>query len=309
MSAKTILLRVGQFALLAFLYLVFFTGGSMLRNVMSTAPLAAAPADQQWMMFPALILVSLVDAGLIMLVILRSNWSGWRLMAGVGISFYGVLTFMSQIETAYFGPALGISPDLLPWLFLQSVPIAIIYVPLAVWILGKARPWNAVSASAAAGNARLQLPVMEWVWKLALIAVVYVALYFSFGFIVAWQNPALRAMYGSGANQDVFNNFRLVPLQLVRGVLWALFALPIIAMDRGPAWKTSLVVGLWLALPMNIGHAIPNSIMPDPSVRLSHFIETSTSNFLFGLVVTGVILWHVARQHRPGSKPAAGGVN
>ncbi len=306
MSAKTLLLRVGQFALLAVLYLIFFIGGSMLRNVFSTTQLAAAPADQQWMMFPALILVSLVDAGLIMLVILRSNWSGWRLMAGVGISFYGVMTFMSQIESVYFGPALGISPDLLPWLFLQSVPTAIIYVPLAVLILGKARPWNAVSASAAAGNARLRLPLTEWIWKLALIAVVYVVLYFSFGFIVAWQNPALRSMYGNGANQEIFNNFRLIPLQLVRGILWVLFALPIIAMDRGPAWKTSLVVGLWLSLPMNIAHAIPNSIMPDPSVRLSHFIETATSNFVFGLVVTAVILWQVARQHRPGSKPAAG---
>jgi hypothetical protein len=31
--------------------------------------------------------------------------------------------------------------------------------------------------------------------------------------------------------------------------------------------------------------------MPDPSVRLSHFIETATSNFIFGIVITQLVLW------------------
>jgi hypothetical protein len=36
-----------------------------------------------------------------------------------------------------------------------------------------------------------------------------------------------------------------------------------------------------------------------PSVRLSHFIETASSNFLFGLLVTGVLLWSPASARRP----------
>jgi hypothetical protein len=306
MSLKHFLIRAGQLVLLVILYLIFLAVGGMVRGVVSTVPLAAPPADQQWMIFPGLLLVSLVDAGLVMLVILRSNWSGWRLMVGLGVAFYGVTTFMSQIETAYFGPAMGISPALLPGLFLQTVPAAAVFVPLAVLMLGKARPWKTVSAEARQGNSRLHQSLVAWAWKLALIAVVYVVLYFSFGFVVAWQNPALRNLYGNGANQEVFSFWRLVPLQLGRGVLWALFAMPLIAMDRGGKWTTAIVVGFWLALPMNIVHAIPNSFMPDPSIRLSHFVETATSNFIFGMIVTGVILWHAARQWRSTSHPVVG---
>ena len=40
---------------------------------------------------------------------------------------------------------------------------------------------------------------------------------------------------------------------------------------------------------MNITRASPNPFRPDPSVRLSHFVETSTSNFIFGLIVTWLV--------------------
>lgn len=299
MSTKTFLLRAGQFLLLAMLYLVCFMLGSLLRG--DTSALGNTPADQQWMLFPALILVSLVNAGMVMLIVRRSLWRGWRLMLGVAVSLYGVMTFMSQIEVIWFGPSMGVPASIIPGLFLSSLPIALLFVPLAVWVLGNARPWNYVSEVAYTAYARLRMPVLQWVWKLAVVAVAYLILYFGFGFVVAWQNPALRDLYGNGANQAVFDWWRLIPFQLLRGVLWALFALPVIAMDRGPAWKTAVVVGLWLALPMNIAHAIPNPIIPDATVRLSHFIETSSSNFLFGVLITSLVLWRP--RHKPHTVP------
>jgi hypothetical protein len=291
MTARHSLTRIGQFLLLSILFVVFFVVGGLF----PAPPLPPVPADQQWATLPAVGLLAMVDTFLIMLVILRATWRGWRLMLGVAVAFYGVTTFMSQIETAWFGPALGIGPEMLPSFFLGMVPVAAIFVPLAVWILGRARPWDAVSDEAAEGNARLRMPASSWTWKLAVIAVAYLFFYFGFGYVVAWQNPALREMYDSGANQQVFNFWLLIPFQLLRGVLWALFALPIIAMDRGPRWQTAVVVGLWLAFPMNIVHALPNPFMPDPSVRLSHFIETSTSNFLFGVMITLLLLWQARR--------------
>lgn len=286
MSTKQLLLRAGQFLLLVVLFLLFFVAG----NLFPAPPLPPVPADQQWAVLPAMLLVAMVDVALIMAVILRATWRGWRLMLAVALTFYGVTTFMSQIETAWFGPALGIGPELLPSLFFGMVPVSLLFVPLAVWSLGRARPWHGVSEEARAGNARLHMPATTWVWKLALIAVAYLFFYFGFGYIVAWQNPALRAMYDGGANQAVFDFGRLIPFQLLRGVLWVLFALPLIAMDRGPRWQTALLVGLWLALPMNIVHAIPNPFMPDPTVRLSHFVETSTSMFFFGAMIV-LLLW------------------
>ena len=304
MDAKNVLKRSGQFLLLSVLYGVIFMAGGLLSG--DTSARGAVPANQQWMLFPALILVCLVDTAMVMLVVRRALWRGWRLMLGVAVSLYGVMTVMGQIEVLWFGPAMGVPASVVPGLLLNSLPIALFFVPLAVWILGNARPWHAVSAAARGAYARLQMPVLQWVWKLAVIAVAYLIFYFGFGMVVAWQNPALRDLYGNGANQAVFDWWRLIPFQLFRGVLWALFALPVIAMDRGPAWKTAIVVGLWLALPMNIAHAFPNPIIPDVTVRLSHFIETSTSNFLFGIFLAGVVLWRPGRQTHAVSHPAAG---
>lgn len=52
---------------------------------------------------------------------------------------------------------------------------------------------------------------------------------------------------------------------------------------------------------MKIVHIIPNPIM-EPSVRLSHFVEAASSNFLFGLVVAGLLLY----QPRPVPLPLTG---
>jgi hypothetical protein len=285
---RKVLLRSGQYVLLVVLFFALFASADMLAPM---PPEFSTPPDQAVQALPGLLLLCLVDTALIMLVILRARWRGWRLALGVGFALYGVMTFMSQIETAWFGPALGIPPTLLPSLFLMTVPVAVVFVPLAVLILGK---WRGEGEGA---NPAVPLPetVGGWVWRLAAIAAVYVVLYFGFGMVVAWQNPALRAMYGEGSNQEVFNFARLIPFQILRSVLWVIFLLPILRMDKGGLWQTALIAGLWLALPMNMFHAVPNPFMPDPSVRLSHFIETATSNFLFGVAITWLLAWRPLR--------------
>jgi hypothetical protein len=50
-----------------------------------------------------------------------------------------------------------------------------------------------------------------------------------------------------------------------------------------------LVVGLMFSVPQNIGHILPNSLIPLNSVRLSHMIETASSTFIFGLVVSWLL--------------------
>jgi hypothetical protein len=228
---------------------------------------------------------------------------------GIAFALYGVMTFMSQIETAWFGPALGIPANLLPALFMMSLPVALVFVPLAVLILGK---WRGPDEGS---NPAVPLPdtVGGWAWRLAAIAVLYLVLYFGFGMLVAWQNPALRSLYGEGANQQVFNFTTLIPFQILRSALWVVFLLPILRMDRGGLWQTAVIAGLWLALPMNMAHAVPNPFMPDPSVRLSHFVETATSNFLFGVAITWLLAWRpvhmTARRDagNPAHTPTAGG--
>lgn len=281
-----------KWLLIAVVYLITFVVG----NSVLEAGVPPPPQEQMGGVVPGLLLTAGVDAAVIALLILRARWSGPRLMAAVAFSLYGVMTVMAMIEAAYFGPALGIRPEWLPGLTASSIPAVGISVPFAVWVLGRAR-----ALPDHAPNARLVMPVGEWLWKMAVIALLYVVLYAGFGQLVAWSNPALREMYGGGLDPQVFDPVKMLVLQIFRAGLWVLFGAPVIRMTKGSAWQGAVILGLLYALPMNIVHFTPNSIMPDPSVRLSHFIETASSNFIFGLLV----FWLLHRRH---SRVAAGQV-
>ena len=109
--------------------------------------------------------------------------------------------------------------------------------------------------------ARLRMPAGQWAWKLALMALAYLAIYFAFGLLVAWRNPELRAMYGNGTNEQVFNQW-LLPFQAMRALLWVCFVLPVIRMARGRTWQVALVVALLFSLAPAIGLVTPNPYMP-----------------------------------------------
>jgi hypothetical protein len=210
-------------------------------------------------------------------IILRSRWSGWRLMLAIFVVYYGVTTFMGQIESAVFITRLP--PGLLPRLFLAGAVIALPFSILAVLVLGKRK---------GDGAGRTPLPG-DWPWRVALLAVAYVILYFTFGYFIAWQNPAVRAYYGGVDHGGFFAHMRfevgarpwLIPFQLVRGLLWTAIALPVIAMMKGGRTETALVLGFLFAVVMNSQLLLPNPYMPE-AVRMAHLVETASSNFIFG---------------------------
>jgi hypothetical protein len=206
------------------------------------------------------------------------------------------MTFMAQIETAWFAPAMTtmqLTPAFIGALFLEGIPIVLIFVPIAVLMLGKRRQPADVEPGLALAH-----PLGGWAWRLALIAGAYLVLYFGFGALVAWQNPAVRSLYDEGRNQAVFAFDRLLPFQVLRALLWTAFALPVLMALRCRRWYAAVLIGLLFALPMNIFHILPSPLM-EPSVRLSHFIETATSNFIFGLIVAGLLLWQQKYAARP----------
>jgi hypothetical protein len=57
-------------------------------------------------------------------------------------------------------------------------------------------------------------------------------------------------------------------------------------MLRHKKWSGALLTGLFVSLPMNIPHIIPNPYMP-ADVRAVHFTETVISTFIFG----GLLFW------------------
>src|SRR5712671_6559682 len=130
-----------------------------------------------------LLIVCFLETAVMTYLILRSRWTGWRLAAAVFFVFYGVTTFMPQIESAVFLTRLP--PGMLPRLFLMGALIAAPFSVLAVLILGK-RKAETVDLEL---DSRLVMPAGEWAWKLVVIALAYVILYFTLGYFVAWRNP------------------------------------------------------------------------------------------------------------------------
>ena len=284
-----------QFVLLFVLFIVFFMIGTM--AVVDELPDRAISEPGLVPDTFALPIIALANLLVLAALILTSRGSGWKLMISLGLAYYGAVTILTQIETWYFLSSINVSPQLLLRLFLMGLPPAFLFIPLAVWILGKGH-----TTVDPAPNPALVMPTTQWIWKLAAIAVAYLILYWGAGYFIAWQNPELRAFYGQPGEALPFfthtvNTARDAPLffpfQILRALLWALCALPVIRSSRVNPWWTALLVGLLLSLPQNVGHILANPLIPIASARLSHMIETASSTFIFGTI----IVWLLHRKH------------
>ena len=282
-SSVSIGLRV--IALAIVLFICFAVAAPVLR-----LPANAQPPEQAAAAAAALLAVCLLNAAVMSYIILRSRWAGWRLVATIFVVFYGVMTVMGQIESAVFITRLP--AGMLPRLFIMGALIAAPFSALAVVILGKRKTEPADTQP----NTRLLMRKGEWAWKLTVIAVVYVILYFTFGYFVAWRNPAVREYYG-GIDEGRFLTHMgavvrdtpwLVPLQIVRGLLWTAIALPVVRMMKGSWQEAALALALLFAVVMNSQLLLPNPYMPE-SVRLSHLLETASSNCIFGWLVGALL--------------------
>lgn len=229
--------------------------------------------------------MSVLNTAVLTYVTLRSRWSGWKLILTLALGFFGVATVMPQIETAVFVRTLP--PGFLTRLVLAGFLFSFLYAPIIVLLLRK----NIQTDSA---------PPLKMSWsyyaiRISIAAIIYVILYFTFGYFVAWQSPALRAYYGGGKSNGFFTQlhetWRTMPwlfaFQLLRGLLWTLLALPTIRMLRGRSFEKALVLGSLFAVVIS-QLLLPNPLMPY-EVRMRHLAETTSSNFLFGCLVVWLL--------------------
>ena len=242
----------------------------------------------------ALLAVSILNTAVLAYVIIRSRWAGWKLIITIFFVFYGVTTFMPQIETAYFLTRLP--PGMLPRLFLAGAIIAALVAPIGVLILGRRKPGEDEAKDES--HLRLNMPFGEWIGKLCLIVIAYVVIYFTFGYFIAWKSAAVRAYYGGGDPGSLLTQMSsvlretpwLIPLQAVRAILWAAIAVPVIRMMKGEWWEAGLAVALLFGVVATCLLLLPNPLMPR-EVRMVHLLETATSNFLFGWLIVLVLCW------------------
>lgn len=223
----------------------------------------------------------------IVYVVKKSTWGNKLLV----YSLIGVLlmvhSFMMQIETFYFHsafPALAYA-DIFLIFIANGIPI-FAGVPLAMYLFRKnADRQNSVQS--------ISLPtIQELTAKLTMIGLVYVCVYFLFGYFVAWQLAELRLFYSGSTEEIGFFAQQIVnweeypsiyPFQFFRGVLFGVFILPFVLMFKSNSrvlFTSIFLVYMSTAFPLTI----PNALFPE-SVRWAHFLEMLSSMFVFSIIV------------------------
>src|SRR3984893_10512256 len=191
-------------------------------------------------------LVSLVTAWIIQ----ASRASGLKLIAALFFTFYGLMTLISQIESIAYLRA-KMPPGLIKNLFVTGAVVAVLFVPLAVLIMGKIR-------GPEQPHEERVLTIRSQAARFGILAIVYVVLYYLFGYYVAWQNPEVRLYYsGTTELKRLYQGMRstvrgtpwMLPFQFGRGLLWALFAYPLVRMLNTARIATASIVaalfGVW----------------------------------------------------------------
>lgn len=276
-SARIILLSVSMFIL--WILALGFSRSFFPGEIRSSG---ASPGFSLLMLFT----VCLINSGVIYIMIRNSKWSFFRTALTVFTVIFGIQFFLSFIEAYVFNNAIQMPIGLLLTTFFGGLILALLFAPLSVWISGRNK--DAGSAKLSANNDPVLIKVLK---ILVLACVVYPALYMLAGYFIAWQFEAVRIFYTGSPVKAPFlsmmaDNFRngLVFLAMSRGLIWILIGLLVYNMVNMNVIQKSLLIGTLFALIMNSQHIIPNPYMPR-MVSFAHFIETSSSNFIWGYMV------------------------
>jgi hypothetical protein len=171
----------------------------------------------------------------------------------------------------------------LPRLYLFQAIEAVALAAFSSWRAGRPVERGDGAARPSGGTA----------WRLAVLSIAYVVLYFTAGMAVY---PYVADFYAGRALPSVAT---LIPIQLCRGLVYSAIGLVIVASTGLRRWPVAFAVAATLAVVGGIAPLmVPNPYMPAP-VRLAHGVEVGVSNFLFGLL-SG---WLVGRAQR--QSPAA----
>jgi hypothetical protein len=227
----------------------------------------------------------LAEVSVIIYLIKRLNLWGMKLFLGVVIVFWGLQTFMPQVETWYFKEAMpAITNEELRNLFLRPLITSITFIPLAIWVLGKWKQHTNNVESHTPGN-------LNWK-KILSLSIAYVVIYFVFGYFVAWQFEEVRIFYsGSSENAGFIGGIKqtlqtdaiFFPFQLLRGFLWIIIGLPITLYLKGSKREKITACIILYSIPA-VQLVVDNPFMPQ-QVRIAHLLEVATSNGLFGLLI------------------------
>jgi len=212
-------------------------------------------------------------------------YSGISKTVGLFVFCFIIQFLLMQMESMFFGDGIGIqNPQV------ASIIIAGFIMSIATVISGVA----IVNKMAREPKQQFSLVVNEWrpfvVPFLLLSCIVYPLIYLTFGYYIAWQNENLRIFYTKSSELTSFfhqgaGSFAdgLYFFQILRGAIWVIATIPLVIMLRHLKGYYVLV-GLFTSLLPATQLFIPNPYMPQ-EIAMVHFVETASSNFIWGAVI------------------------
>jgi hypothetical protein len=232
----------------------------------------------------ALLAVCFLNTLVLAYLTVRSHWSGIRLMLVVFVPFYGVMTVMSQIESAIF--LRNLPQGLVARFFLMGALVAAPFSIASVLLLkGRA------SATRKRDTSCEPFAMGRWgaVQRSWFLAVAHVGLYFVCGYFLAWRSAEVRQFYGVLDKGSCWAQMVavlrdqpwLIPVQLARGGLWVVLAWLVVRMLKRSRMEAAFATGLLFLVVMNAQLLLPNPYLPD-TLRWTHLVETPCCNLLFG---------------------------
>jgi len=230
-----------------------------------------------------LMLIAFIDTLLLSYFVLSSRWEGWKEWGAVFTVLYGMVYVLTAAETFYLGSIL--SANMVPALLLNGATTSAIFAGALAWVFGSK------GTECGVGSTRLKMPGKEWAWKIIASAVIYLLLFIIFGVII--YMPLGKALDPAAYTQEqsiAANASSLVfPTELLRGALWALFAVPaIMALPFG--WKkTGIIVGLLMAVPVALSQSLSTMTI---GLQMAHTAEIVGENMVFGFLLVRVLGVH-----------------
>jgi hypothetical protein len=271
---------------------IFWISGLMIgnaifpSNIMESANEPSGNSDL-WLLFTCFI-----NTGAVLLFVYHTRIRGLKLSAVLFLIIFGIQYFMSQIETLWFNDSLKMPINTILMLVTGGAIMSILFSLSATWLTGKFKS-NDHSVI------KFSKPEIKSLIKpIALLAIIiWPLVYFIAGYFIAWQFAEIREYYsGTIEMESLFVMMKeniasgLYFFQILRGLLWVAIAMLVFLSTDGSWIRKGIIMGLLLSCLGCSQLLLPNPIMPE-MVRLGHLLETSTSNFLWGIILA----WFLAK--------------
>ena len=225
-------------------------------------------------------------------IIRHTHISGKKLFLNLLFVMFFVQCFMTQIETLFFTSAFPVltKTDVILIMAAGLIPLLAAIPLLMKFFQHKGDTGESVVIQKQA------LKPKSIIFKLGIIGIIYLFVYMIFGYFVAWQFEELRIFYSGSAEKvgffgQMINNFKanpvIFPFQIIRGILFAVFIIPLVNMVNKN--KLIFVISVCLVyLCTAIVLIIPNALFPD-MVRYGHLFEMTSSMLVFGIIVGNIM--------------------